>query len=97
MTTRRTRPGRQSDQAACPRNRRRRCPRRAKSELQELTAKNAVQVLQNGKTEHDKGVDIQGELLTLYHFGQKGDILDVYGPTEPAYLQMDEMKLVGTR
>ena len=70
----------------------------AATQLQELIAHDNVLVHKEGKKANDKGVDIQGDVLDLRHFGKDGDILYVYGKAgAAASLKMDELTLVGDK
>ncbi|HYV39575.1 MAG TPA: hypothetical protein VE988_28060, partial [Gemmataceae bacterium] len=67
-----------------------------KNDLQELLAVGAVHVHQNGETPKDKGVDIKGDTLSLFHFVE-GDLLKVFGDTKPAELQLEDLYLLGPK
>jgi lipopolysaccharide export system protein LptA len=68
-----------------------------KSELQELVAVGNVHVHQEGEKPEDKGVDIKGDELNLWHFVE-GDILKVFGtPAQWAQLQLGELFLTGPK
>src|SRR5947207_3074051 len=70
-----------------------------KNELKELLAVGKVHVHQNGEKPQDKGIDITGETLSLFHF-LEGDVIKVLGDTRSlgqlpkdenyAQLQLDE-------
>jgi len=63
--------------------------------LREMIAEGTVHVHQKGATPKEKGIDIKGELLKLFHFVQ-GDDLHVWGDARrPAELHLGELTLIG--
>jgi len=68
-----------------------------KNDLKELLAVGNVHVHQDGEKPEDKGVDIKGETLNLFHFVE-GDIIKVFGDARgQAQLQLDETYLIGPK
>jgi lipopolysaccharide export system protein LptA len=66
-----------------------------RNELQQVITEGDVVIHQDGKTAADKGVDIQGELVHLWHYVE-GDKLIVHGSArQPALLQLEQLILVG--
>jgi hypothetical protein len=68
-----------------------------KNDLERLVTRGLVHVHQEGATSKEKGVDIKGETLELFHH-EKGDLLVVHGDGKKfADLQLGELFLTGNK